>query len=84
MNSRRSLLFTDARVNSYSLVEDSVVLPRVDIGRHCRLRRTIVAPDCKVPEGLVVGEDPELDAARFHRTDGGVTLITRPMLERLR
>jgi glucose-1-phosphate adenylyltransferase len=81
---RRSLLFTDCRVNSYSLVEDSVVLPRVDIGRHCRVRKAIIASGCKLPEELVVGEDSEADAARFHRTEGGVTLITPRMLERLR
>jgi glucose-1-phosphate adenylyltransferase len=77
-------LFTDCRVNSYSLVEDSVVLPRVDIGRHCRVRKAIIASGCKLPEELVVGEDSEADAARFHRTEGGVTLITPRMLERLR
>jgi glucose-1-phosphate adenylyltransferase len=81
---RRSLLFTDCRVNSYSLVEDPVVLPRVVIGRHCRVRKAIVASDCKLPEGLVVGEDPVADAKRFHRTEGGITLVTPKMLEKLR
>ena len=81
---RRSLLFTDCRINSYSQVEDSVVLPRVDVGRHCRVRRAIIASDCKLPEGLVVGEDAELDAKRFHRTEGGITLVTPQMLEKLR
>jgi glucose-1-phosphate adenylyltransferase len=81
---RRSLLFTDCRVNSYSLIEDSVVLPRVDIGRHCRVRKAIIASDCKLPEGLVVGEDPHSDAKRFHRTEGGITLVTPKMLEKLR
>lgn len=81
---RRSLLFTDCRVNSYSLIEDSVILPGVEVGRRCRLRKTIVAGGCQLPEGLVAGEDPELDAQRFLVTEGGVTLVTAPMLERLR
>lgn len=81
---RRSLLFTDARVNSYSAIEDSVILPGVDIGRHCTLRKTIVASRCQVPEGLVVGEDPEADAERFHRTEQGITLITPDALDHLR
>lgn len=80
---RRSLLFTDVRVGSYSLVEDSVVLTGSVVGRHCRIRRAIVESNCRLPEGLVVGEDPDEDARRFHRTDRGVTLITTSMLESL-
>lgn len=80
---RRSLLFSCVRVNSYSTVEDSVVLPEADIGRHCRIRKAIIGTGCRVPEGLVVGEDPEEDARRFHRTEGGVTLVTKAMLEAL-
>lgn len=80
----RSLLFTDARVNSFSSVEDSVLLPRVDVARRCRLKKVVVAPDCRLPEGLVIGEDPALDAARFYRTETGVVLVTGTMLDNLR
>jgi glucose-1-phosphate adenylyltransferase len=80
---RRSLLFNNVRVNSYTLVEDSVILTSTDIGRHARLRKALVGPNCRIPEGLVVGEDPDLDAKRFHRTEKGVVLITAPMLEAL-
>ncbi|MGC2853860.1 glucose-1-phosphate adenylyltransferase [Novispirillum sp. DQ9] len=80
---RRSLLFSCVRVNSYSTVEDSVVLPEADIGRHCRIRKAIIGTGCRVPEGLVVGENPEEDARRFHVTEGGVTLVTKSMLEAL-
>lgn len=80
---RRSLLFSCVRVNSYALVEDTVVLPEADIGRHCRIHKAIIGAGCKVPEGLVVGEDPVEDARRFHVTDKGVTLVTRQMLEAL-
>ena len=79
----RSLLFSNCRVHSYSKVESSVLLPEVDIGRHARLTRTIVDHRCRIPDGLVVGEDPELDASRFHRSANGITLITRAMLEKL-
>ena len=77
---KRSLLFNEVRVNSYSLIEDSVVLPNVSVGRHCRLRRAVVDKLCTIPEGMVVGEDAEADARRFYRTEGGVTLITPEML----
>ncbi|MDQ6766538.1 MAG: glucose-1-phosphate adenylyltransferase [Candidatus Eremiobacteraeota bacterium] len=77
---QRSLLFTNVRVNSFSHVEDSVVLPEVNIGRHCRIHRAVVDKGCKLPEGLVVGEDAEHDAKRFYRTESGITLITPDML----
>lgn len=80
---RQSLLFTDVRVNSFSLVEDSVLLPGASVGRYSRLHRTVVSEGCHIPEGLVVGEDPEEDARHFHRTAGGVTVVTRAMLARL-
>jgi glucose-1-phosphate adenylyltransferase len=76
----RSLLFTNVFVHSYSTIQDSVVLPDVSVGRHSRLNRVVVDKGCELPEGLVVGEDAEEDARRFHRTEGGVTLITPEML----
>lgn len=80
---RRSLLFSDVHVHSFSTVTDSVVLPRSRIGRRARLTKVIVDQGCRIPEDLVVGEDPKLDAARFNRTDMGVTLITATMLKNL-
>jgi len=80
---RRTLLSTGARVNSFSTVEYAVILPRVDIGRSARLRNVVIDADVKIPEGLVVGEDPELDAKRFRRTESGICLITQPMIDRL-
>jgi glucose-1-phosphate adenylyltransferase len=80
---RRSMLFSNVRVNSYCLIEDTVVLPRVHLGRHSRVRRAIIDTDCTLPPGTIVGEDPELDAKRFYRTDKGITLITQQMLDAL-
>jgi glucose-1-phosphate adenylyltransferase len=74
------MLFNSVRVNSYSLIEDSVILPNVSVGRHCRLRRTVVDKLCAIPEGLVVGEDADADSRRFYRTESGITLITPEML----
>jgi glucose-1-phosphate adenylyltransferase len=78
-----SLLFTGVRVNSFAEVDQAVILPRVEIGRHVRLRRVIVDRGVRLPEGLVVGEDPEEDARRFRRSEDGVCLITKPMVARL-
>ena len=78
-----SLLFTGVRVNSFAEVDRAVILPKVEIGRHARLRNVIVDRGVRIPEGLVVGENPEEDARRFRRTDGGICLITQPMVDRL-
>ncbi len=80
---RRSMLFSSVRVNSYSELNECVVLPECDIGRHCRLTKAVIDHGVEIPEGLVVGEDPVLDAQRFHRSENGVCLITRDMIDRL-
>ncbi|MDD5177247.1 MAG: glucose-1-phosphate adenylyltransferase [Sterolibacterium sp.] len=77
---RRSMLFSRVRVHSYATVEDSVILPKVDIGRSAKLRRVIVDKHCHIPEGLVAGYDAEEDRQRFHVTGKGITLITPEML----
>jgi glucose-1-phosphate adenylyltransferase len=80
---RRSLLFTGVRANSYSSLTEAVVLPDCVIGRHARLSKVVLDRGVIIPDGLVVGEDPELDGKRFRRTDKGVCLITQSMINRL-
>ncbi len=77
---RHSLLFSDVRVNSHSSIEDSVLLPNVDVGRYVTLKKVIVDKNCRIPEGLKVGINPEEDRKRFHVSSNGVTLITAEML----
>ncbi|MBS1171226.1 MAG: glucose-phosphate adenylyltransferase [Proteobacteria bacterium] len=77
---RRSLLFSNVRVNSYSVVEDSVILPDVDIGRRAVLKKVVVDKRCRIPEGMVAGVNPAEDRRRFYVTENGVTLITPEML----
>ncbi|WP_409419143.1 glucose-1-phosphate adenylyltransferase [Marinomonas sp. RS-M-Aa-14] len=79
----QSILFNNVRVNSYSHVIKSVVLPRCNIGRHCRLSKVVVDSDCHIPEGTIIGEDPVADAARFYRNSDGITLVTQEMIEAL-
>jgi len=80
---RRSLLFTGVRANSYSSLEEAVVLPQCQISRGARLRRVVVDRGVIIPPGLVVGEDATLDASRFRRTANGVCLITQTMIDQL-
>ncbi len=75
-----SLLFSGVQVHSYVQLRDAVVLPSVDIGRYCRLHKVIIDRACVIPPGTVIGEDPEEDARRFHRTEQGVVLVSREML----
>jgi glucose-1-phosphate adenylyltransferase len=79
----RTLLFTGCRVNSYSTLDHAVVLPEVTVSRRARLKNVVVDRGVIIPEGLVVGEDPELDARRFRRTESGICLITQTMIDKL-
>jgi len=75
-----SLLFSNVRVESYSRVQDSVILPSVNIGQHCRLERVVVDKGCNIPDGSVIGVDHEKDAQRFHVTPQGIVLVAPEML----
>lgn len=78
-----SLIFTGVRANSFSALNEAVVLPECHIGRSARLSRVVLDRGVQIPEGLVVGEDPELDGKRFRRTEKGICLITQPMIDKL-
>ena len=80
---RRSLLFTGVHVHSYAQVENAVIMPYADVARGARLTNVVVDRGVRIPEGLVVGEDPVRDAQRFRRTERGICLITQNMIDRL-
>jgi len=77
---RRSMLFSDVRVHSYALIEDSVIFPTVEIGRNCVLKKCIVDKYSVIPEGTQIGVDPVADRERFFVTESGITLVTPEML----
>jgi glucose-1-phosphate adenylyltransferase len=77
---RHSLLFTNVRVNSYCTIQDTIVLPDVNIARNCRITKAIIERGCEIPEGTIIGEDREADEKRFHVSPGGVVLVTSDML----
>ncbi|HYD34155.1 MAG TPA: glucose-1-phosphate adenylyltransferase [Methylophilaceae bacterium] len=76
----RSVLFSDVRINSYSTIEDAVILPKVDIGRYVTLRRVVVDRGARIPDGMEIGVDPEQDRKRFYVSEKGITLVTADML----
>ena len=75
-----SLLFTGVKVRSFSTISHSVILPQVIVSRHVRLSNVVVDRGVMIPDGMVIGEDPELDAKRFRRTDKGICLVTQNMI----
>jgi len=77
---RHSLLFSNVRVNSYTTLQDTIVLPEATIGRHCRITKAIIERDCIVPEGTIIGENRADDEKRFYVSEGGVVLVTPDML----
>ncbi len=81
---RQSLLFTGVHTHSFACVDQAVVLPYAQVGRHARLKRVVIDRGVVIPDGLIVGEDPVEDAARFRRSPLGICLITQPMIDALR
>lgn len=75
-----SLIFSNVKVKSYSVVQDSIVLPQVDIGRNCQITKTILEKSCVVPDGTVIGENLEEDKKRFYVSESGVVVVTPEML----
>ena len=80
---KRSLLFSNCRINSHARTSGAVLLPEVEVGRRARLTDVVVDRGCYIPEDLVIGEDPELDAKRFYRSEQGVILVNADMLAAL-
>jgi glucose-1-phosphate adenylyltransferase len=78
-----SLVFNTVRVMASARLEESVILPHVEIGQRARLKRVIVDSHVKIPHGLIVGEDAELDSLHFRRLNSGLCLITQAMIDRL-
>ena len=75
-----SLLSNNVRIHSYSEVNDSVLLPNVTVGRHCRISNAVIDSDCRIPENSVIGEDPAEDKKHFHVTPEGIVLVCPEML----
>jgi len=77
---RRTVLFSNVYVHSYSDIEDSVILPDVEVGRNSVLRRVVIDKGARIPEGMQIGVNPEEDRKRFYVSENGITLVTPDML----
>jgi glucose-1-phosphate adenylyltransferase len=77
---RNSLLFTGVRTHSFSSLEYAVLLPYVTVHRNASLKNCVIDRGVVIPDGLVVGQDPEEDVKWFRRSENGIVLITQSML----
>jgi glucose-1-phosphate adenylyltransferase len=77
---RRSLLSSNVRVHGFCTVEDSVLLPNVEVGEHSIVKHAIIDKHCKLPPNFRVGVDPEEDRKRFRVTEKGIVLVVPEML----
>lgn len=77
---KHSLLFSNVRINSYSTIDDSVILPDVEIKRHCKIKNAVIDKGCKIPAKTVIGYDRAADEERFYVSEGGIVLVTPEML----
>ncbi|MFV8833592.1 glucose-1-phosphate adenylyltransferase [Aquisalimonas sp. APHAB1-3] len=77
---RHSLLFSQVAVESNSVVEDSVILPAVSVGRNCRIRGAVIDEGCRIPDNTVIGHNPEQDRRHYHVSPRGIVLVTAEML----
>ena len=77
---RRSVLFSNVHIESHARVEDSVVLPDVEIGPNSIVKRAILDRGCRITDGMVIGLDHDQDRKRFSVTEHGLTIVTPDML----
>ncbi len=78
---KRSLIFSNCKIHSYSSIVDSLILPECEVLDGCTIQKAILDRGCVVPEGTQIGVDHDEDRARgFRVSEGGVTLVTPGML----
>jgi glucose-1-phosphate adenylyltransferase len=77
---KNSLLFSNVKLNSYSYLKQTVVLPDVKIGRHCKIKRAVIDKGCSIPPNTNIGQNLEEDAKHFYVSEKGIVLVTPDML----
>ena len=73
------MVFFNCTVENYTHITESVILPKVNIGRNCRIHRAVIDKACVIPDNTVIGENLEEDRKRFHVSEEGIVLVTAEM-----
>jgi glucose-1-phosphate adenylyltransferase len=74
---RNSVIGRNVRIHSYCLIEDAVIMNRVEIGRGCRLRRVIIDKNVRIPPGTEIGYDSKKERENYFVTETGIVVIPR-------
>ncbi|MFH0827633.1 MAG: glucose-1-phosphate adenylyltransferase [Candidatus Omnitrophota bacterium] len=74
---RRSILSPNVRTNSYSQVDESILMEGVDVGRNAKIKRSIIDKDVNIPPGTVIGYDLAEDRKRFFVTESGIVVVAK-------
>ncbi|WP_019591638.1 glucose-1-phosphate adenylyltransferase [Thioalkalivibrio sp. ALE20] len=77
---RHSLLFSSVEVSACGEVENSVILPDVQVGENAVIRNAVIDKACRIPPGTEIGLDDEADARDYYVSPGGVRVVTPEML----
>ncbi|MBK2028750.1 glucose-1-phosphate adenylyltransferase [Francisella noatunensis] len=80
----KSLMFSKVKVSAGCEIDQCVIMPEVVVGENCRLKKVVIDKGCDIPAGMVIGEGPIEDAKNFYRTDKGVVLVTKKMIDELK
>ncbi len=78
---KRSVIFFATEIERGTVIKDSVILPKVNIGENCRITRAVIDKACIIPDNTIIGENQQNDAERFHVTENGVVLVTPEMMD---
>ncbi|MCG9663202.1 glucose-1-phosphate adenylyltransferase [Vibrio mediterranei] len=74
-----TLVSSDVRIDDFTEITNSILLPSASVGQNCKLKKVIVGENCHIPNSMEIGFDVELDKQRFTVTDEGIVLVTQDM-----
>ncbi len=74
---RDSVLSYNVIVQSWSTVDESVILDEVVVGRHCRIKKSIIDKHNTIPPHTEIGYDPNEDRKRFTVTPRGIVVVPK-------
>src|SRR3989338_457428 len=78
-----SVLSPDVRIEVNSEISAAVIMDGVRIGRNVRIRKAIVDKRVYIPDGMVIGYNPEYDRKHFTVTENQVVVVPKelPIIE---
>jgi glucose-1-phosphate adenylyltransferase len=73
----RSILFPRVKINSYTHVDESILMEGVDVGRHSKIRRAIIDKGVRIPPRTRIGFDLERDRELYTVTESGIVVVPK-------